>query len=254
MNPGGGWTPLVMNTNAAAVQRCPRSAGDEAPDRPQEGDHGRASGLRRRSATTSSRSHDPLYASIIPQRTYDPEKAKSLLKAAGQLDTSLCCDTSDAESDFVPLALVFAQGAKKAGVKVTIQTGSGGHILGQHLGRRTLHLQLMGIPGRSSPSGSSRSSHTTRTRHVGTTRRRSGPRVSSTRRLRRLTRRSGRRSPSRPSSCTGTTVATSSRTSSRPIDGGQQEGSGDRRRTCSRSSAGTASGTSGSANGRRSER
>ena len=54
VNPGGGWTPLVMNTQRRAVQRCPCPPGDEAPDRPQAGDRGRPAGLRRRSETTCS--------------------------------------------------------------------------------------------------------------------------------------------------------------------------------------------------------
>ena len=120
INPGGGWTPLVMNTNAAPYNDVRvRQAMKHLIDRKQA-----ISVARQGFATVGNdlfAKSDPLYASSIPQRTYDPEKAKSLLKAAGQLDTTFVLRTAAAESDFVPLALSFAQGAKKAGVKVTIQ-------------------------------------------------------------------------------------------------------------------------------------
>ena len=120
INPGGGWTPLVMNTNAAPVQRRSCASGDEDADRPQASNLGRPPGL----CDHRERPIREVRSAIrrgIPQRTYDPEKAKSLLKAAGQLDTTFVLRTAAAESDFVPLALTFAQNAKKAGVKVTIQ-------------------------------------------------------------------------------------------------------------------------------------
>ena len=120
VNPGGGWTPLVMNTNAAPYNDVRvRQAMKHLIDRKQS-----ISVARQGYATVGNdlfAKSDPLYAASIPQRSYDPEKARSLLKAAGQLDTEFVLRTAAAESDFVPLALAFAQGAKKAGVKVTIQ-------------------------------------------------------------------------------------------------------------------------------------
>ena len=120
INPGGGWTPLVMNTNEAPYNDVRvRQAMKHLIDRKQA-----ISVARQGYATVGNdlfAKSDPLYASSIPQRAYDPEKARSLLKAAGQLDTTFVLRTAAAESDFVPLALAFAQGAKKAGVKVTIQ-------------------------------------------------------------------------------------------------------------------------------------
>ena len=120
VNPGGGWTPLVMNTNAPPYNDVRvRQAMKLLIDRKQ------AIKVARQGYGTLGNDlfakADPLYASSIPQRKYDPEKAKSLLKAAGQLNTEFVLRTAEAESDFVPLALVFAQGAKAAGVKVTIQ-------------------------------------------------------------------------------------------------------------------------------------
>ena len=121
VNPGGGWTPLVMNTNAAPYNDPRvRQAMKLLIDRKQAIKVARQ-GYGTLGNDLFARS-DPLYASSIPQRKYDPEKARSLLRAAGQLDTQFVLRTAAAESDFVPLALVFAQGAKAAGVKVTIQT------------------------------------------------------------------------------------------------------------------------------------
>ena len=63
---------------------------------------------------------DPMYASHLPQRQYDPEKALSLLKAAGQQDTVFQLHTSSVISDFVPAALAFQASAKKAGVNIEV--------------------------------------------------------------------------------------------------------------------------------------
>ena len=120
INPGGGWTPLVMNTNAPPYDDVRvRQAMKHLIDRKQ------AITVARQGYATIGNDlfakSDALYASSIPQRTYDPEKARFLLKAAGHSETEFVLRTAAAESDFVPLALVFAQGAKKAGVKVTVQ-------------------------------------------------------------------------------------------------------------------------------------
>jgi peptide/nickel transport system substrate-binding protein len=61
------------------------------------------------------------YASDLPQRKQDIEKAKSLLKAAGQENFSFTLPTADALPGFNPSATLFAQQAAKAGVKVKVQ-------------------------------------------------------------------------------------------------------------------------------------
>jgi peptide/nickel transport system substrate-binding protein len=63
---------------------------------------------------------DPMYASDLTQRQYDPDRARSLLKAAGQLDTVFPLYTSSVISDFVPAALSFQASAKKAGVNIKV--------------------------------------------------------------------------------------------------------------------------------------
>lgn len=63
---------------------------------------------------------DPLYPSSLPQRKYDPEKAKFLLKQAGQENVKLTLQTGEAAAGMVGEALVFAQTAKAGGVSITI--------------------------------------------------------------------------------------------------------------------------------------
>jgi peptide/nickel transport system substrate-binding protein len=68
---------------------------------------------------------DPLYASSIPQREPDPEKAVALLKAAGHADTVFPLHSSAIVGpNSVASALVFAQQARQAGVKVRVATAS----------------------------------------------------------------------------------------------------------------------------------
>jgi len=68
---------------------------------------------------------DPLYASSIPQREPDPEQAVALIKAAGHADTVFPLHSSAIVGpNSVASALVFAQQARKAGVKVEVDTAS----------------------------------------------------------------------------------------------------------------------------------
>jgi peptide/nickel transport system substrate-binding protein len=65
---------------------------------------------------------DPGYPKDLPQRQQDLEKAKSLLKEAGQEGMSIELVTSEALGGDVPTAAqVFAEQAKGAGVKVTVK-------------------------------------------------------------------------------------------------------------------------------------
>jgi peptide/nickel transport system substrate-binding protein len=56
----------------------------------------------------------------LPPPKHDIEKAKALLKAAGQENLSFTLATSNAFAGFVEAATVFAQQAKQAGVQVTV--------------------------------------------------------------------------------------------------------------------------------------
>ncbi len=120
VNPGGSWTPLVMNTNVAPYNDVRvRQAMKLLIDR----DKAVKIALAGYGTVGNDlfAKYDALYAADIPQRTFDPKKARELLKAAGHLNTNFVLSTSEAESDFVPLALVFEQGAKEAGIKITIK-------------------------------------------------------------------------------------------------------------------------------------
>jgi peptide/nickel transport system substrate-binding protein len=64
---------------------------------------------------------DPLYADSIRQRTPDPANARSLLKSAGHEDTTFVLNSSSAVGpNAVSSALVFAQQAASARIKVTV--------------------------------------------------------------------------------------------------------------------------------------
>lgn len=118
--PGGAWTPIYMNTqqapfNDVRVRQAMRLLADRAKmvKVAQQG-YGRV-------GNDLFALHDALYASDIPQRAYDPDKAKSLLKAAGKSGLQVTLNSSEATSDMLSSALVFAQSAKAAGVQVTVK-------------------------------------------------------------------------------------------------------------------------------------
>lgn len=119
INPGGGWTPIQMNTQSGPFADVRvRQAMKLLIDRPQA-IKAALQGFGTIGNDMFAR-WDPLYNKSIAQRKYDPERAKSLLRQAGHLDTEFTLRTSDAVADMVPFALVFQQGAKKAGVKVNV--------------------------------------------------------------------------------------------------------------------------------------
>lgn len=61
------------------------------------------------------------YAADLPQRPYDPEKAKFHLKKAGALDNTLQIVASPAASSSVEMAVVLQQAAQKIGMKIDIK-------------------------------------------------------------------------------------------------------------------------------------
>ena len=63
----------------------------------------------------------PFYDKSLPQRVQDIDKAKSLLKAAGQSDLKIQLNTSPIFPGFVEAATLLAQQAKKAGVTMTLK-------------------------------------------------------------------------------------------------------------------------------------
>ncbi len=120
VNPGGGWTPLVMDTTAAPFNDVRvRQAMKHLIDR-QQSIEAVLQGYGTIGNDVFAR-WDSLYNSDLPQQTFDPDKAKWLLNEAGQLTTPFKLHTSEVDSHMVPLALVFQQGAKQAGINIEVQ-------------------------------------------------------------------------------------------------------------------------------------
>lgn len=117
----GGWIPIYMDTQSKPFTDVRvRRAMKLLMNRPQA--MLSAVGKYGLTANDIFARWDPLYNSELPQRKYDPERALSLLKQAGQQDTQFVLHASSVQSEITPQALVLAQGAKKVGVKLTVQS------------------------------------------------------------------------------------------------------------------------------------
>jgi len=66
----------------------------------------------------------------FPQRKYDPEKAKSLLKAAGQEGLTVDLQTTAADTGMVEECEILAQNAKAGGVTINVKNLDGGTFYG----------------------------------------------------------------------------------------------------------------------------
>ena len=76
---------------------------------------------------------DPAYiGDDLPQRRYDPEQAKSLLKAAGQSDLRVELIASAIDTGTVEAAQAFAQNAKAGGVTVSVRNVDSGTLYGDN--------------------------------------------------------------------------------------------------------------------------
>jgi peptide/nickel transport system substrate-binding protein len=74
---------------------------------------------------------DPSYAGDeFPQRKYDPDQAKSLLRAAGQENLTVELITSPADTGMVEGATIFAENARAGGVRVNVKNVDGNTIYG----------------------------------------------------------------------------------------------------------------------------
>jgi peptide/nickel transport system substrate-binding protein len=120
VSPGGGWTPMYMDTTAAPfddvrVRQAMRLLADrEKLVKVALQGYGEV-------GNDLFAKGDPVYAKSIPQRSFDPEQAASLLKAAGRLDDTFVLHAAEATPAMMPSALVFQQSAKAAGVKLTVK-------------------------------------------------------------------------------------------------------------------------------------
>jgi peptide/nickel transport system substrate-binding protein len=62
----------------------------------------------------------PFFAADIPQRQYDPDKAKFYLKKAGLTDQTFPLHTSDLNTIYLDMATLFKEHARKAGLKIQL--------------------------------------------------------------------------------------------------------------------------------------
>ncbi|HEU0247509.1 MAG TPA: ABC transporter substrate-binding protein [Gaiellaceae bacterium] len=126
----GAWTPLCMRVDVAPYNDVRvRRAFRLLINRPQAVQQG-LSGYGRIGNDIYS-PFDPAYAGDeFPQRRYDPEQAKSLLKQAGHDSLDVELITSPADTGMVEGATIFAQNAKAGGVNVTVKNVDGGVIYG----------------------------------------------------------------------------------------------------------------------------
>jgi peptide/nickel transport system substrate-binding protein len=78
---------------------------------------------------------DPDYNSSLPQRAQDPDKAKSLLKAAGAQDYAFTLISGPWVPGLLEGAELFAQQASTAGVKMTVKNTPIGQFVAQDYGK-----------------------------------------------------------------------------------------------------------------------
>jgi peptide/nickel transport system substrate-binding protein len=119
---GGAFTPMTMFVDQAPfTDNRVRTALKLLANRPQLIDN--ALGGIGVIGNDVPNNFDPDKATLadIPQRHYDPEQAKSLLKQAGQSDLKLTLVTSTAAPGMLDSGTLYAQQAKAGGVTVTIQ-------------------------------------------------------------------------------------------------------------------------------------
>jgi peptide/nickel transport system substrate-binding protein len=120
VSPAGGFTPFTMRVDLPPFNDVRvRQAFRLALDRPKMmesvfGGHGLL-------GNDIFGIWDPAYDHSIPQRHYDPEQAKSLLKAAGQSGVTVTLVTAPLAAGSVNEAQVFAQQATAAGITINLR-------------------------------------------------------------------------------------------------------------------------------------
>ncbi len=87
---------------------------------------------------------DACYASDLPQRTQDIDKAKALLKEAGKEGLSVDLFAPDDTAGLAEMSAVFADQAKKAGVTVNVKVLPGSEYWGKEYTKRTFATSFWG--------------------------------------------------------------------------------------------------------------
>jgi peptide/nickel transport system substrate-binding protein len=115
----GAWRPLTMLVDTPPYKDVRvRQALRFIADRQQMIDQALAG--QGRIANDLYTPQDPLFDKSLPEREQDLEKAKSLLKQAGQSNLSIELVTAPVQGGIVAASLVYAEQAKAAGVNVKV--------------------------------------------------------------------------------------------------------------------------------------
>jgi peptide/nickel transport system substrate-binding protein len=84
--------------------------------------------------------YDEGYNTKLPQRKYDPEKAKSLLKASGVTIPAMELFTVDEAAGMLTIPQIFALNAKKAGVTTKVSVQNSTDFWADWPGGKTFHM------------------------------------------------------------------------------------------------------------------
>ncbi|HEY4621937.1 MAG TPA: ABC transporter substrate-binding protein [Gaiellaceae bacterium] len=142
--PSAAWDPLTMRVDQAPFTDVRvRQAFRLLANRPQMvaqgiSGHGRV-------ANDIFSPFDLCYAGDeFPQRKYDPERARALLKAAGREGLTIDLQTTAADSGMVEVAQIFAQNAKAGGVTVNVKVLDGATFYGDQYLKWTFATDFWG--------------------------------------------------------------------------------------------------------------
>ncbi|MEV3965532.1 ABC transporter substrate-binding protein [Nocardia sp. NPDC050193] len=77
----------------------------------------------------------PFYNDTLPQRTYDPQRARELLRAAGKANLEVTLPTADGMPGMVESATLFAEHAKAAGITIRLESAPADTYFSQVTGK-----------------------------------------------------------------------------------------------------------------------
>jgi peptide/nickel transport system substrate-binding protein len=142
--PSAAWDPITMRVDQAPFKDVRvRQAFRLLANRPQMvaqgiGGYGRV-------ANDVFSGNDPGYAGDeFPQRRYEPDRARSMLRAAGQDGLTIDLQTHAADSGMVEVAQIFAQNAKAGGVTVNVKVLDGATFYGDQYLKWTFATDFWG--------------------------------------------------------------------------------------------------------------
>jgi peptide/nickel transport system substrate-binding protein len=126
----GAWTPITMAIDQPPFDNVRvRRAFRLLANRPQMVKQG-LSGYGRVANDLYSPFDAAYQGDNFPQREYDPEQAKALLRTAGQQNLTIDLYTTPADTGMVEGATIFAENAKAGGVTVNVKNVDGGTFYG----------------------------------------------------------------------------------------------------------------------------